>query len=195
LHTVEARLARCLLETSERGGSHELRVQQYSSICPDALNVCATRPAFGERMQTLVSEVARATATNLVAAPTERWMNYYGPPGTIPWISYSELLNPDSTTTARLSNRVVFVGTLFSVGFTGGKGTDDFATPYSSFTGRKSPGVEVNATVRDIVRDLLQFSRNANVEGRSIVQNQKLWRSRSVGLHSASDQAERPVAE
>jgi CRP-like cAMP-binding protein len=26
LHTVEARLARCLLETSERGGSHELRV-------------------------------------------------------------------------------------------------------------------------------------------------------------------------
>jgi hypothetical protein len=76
----------------------------------------------------------------------ERWLNYYGPPGTIPWISYYQVLEPDSVPASVLSNKVVFVGSLFNVGFTGGRGTDDFRTPHSYITGRRSPGVEVNAT-------------------------------------------------
>ncbi|MDB6033445.1 MAG: c-type lectin fold [Verrucomicrobiales bacterium] len=76
----------------------------------------------------------------------ERWLNYYGPPGTIENVSYYEALEEGSKLSAVLSNKVIFVGARYDVGFTGGKGTDDFATPYTRWTGRRSPGVEVNAT-------------------------------------------------
>lgn len=76
----------------------------------------------------------------------ERWVNYYGPPGTIENVSYYEALEEGSRLGVVLSNKVVFVGARYDVGFTGGKGTDDFATPYTRWTGLRSPGVEVNAT-------------------------------------------------
>ncbi len=74
------------------------------------------------------------------------WISYYGPPGTIPWVSYHQVFDDKAVMPSAISNKVVFVGALFNVGFTGGRGTDDFVTPYSRWTNRKSPGVEVNAT-------------------------------------------------
>ncbi|HMC29154.1 MAG TPA: serine/threonine-protein kinase, partial [Verrucomicrobiae bacterium] len=77
----------------------------------------------------------------------ERWVNYYGPPGFIPNISYVQALQDTNFQQAAFfSKKVVFVGAKFDVGYMGGKGTDDYATPYTLSTGRKSPGVEVNAT-------------------------------------------------
>jgi CHASE2 domain-containing sensor protein len=75
-----------------------------------------------------------------------RWVNYYGPPGFIRYLSYADVLATNFTSWPVLSNKVVFVGALWNVGFTGGKGTDDFRTPYTRWTGRRSPGVEIIAT-------------------------------------------------
>jgi hypothetical protein len=74
-----------------------------------------------------------------------RWINYYGPPGTIPWLSYVHVLSNTIPRTA-LADKVVFVGARVITGFTGGKGTDDYRSPYSATTGTKTPGVEMNAT-------------------------------------------------
>lgn len=76
-----------------------------------------------------------------------RWMNYYGPPGTIPWASYYHAIS-NTLSPSLVSNRVVYVGARFSISWTGGRGTDDLGTPYSRWERghRKSPGVEVNAT-------------------------------------------------
>lgn len=74
------------------------------------------------------------------------WVNFYGPPGYLPHKSYADVFEKDFDVVAAFSNKVVFVGALWSVGFTGGKGTDDFRIPHTLWTGRKAPGVEVNAT-------------------------------------------------
>jgi class 3 adenylate cyclase/CHASE2 domain-containing sensor protein len=91
-------------------------------------------------------KVAQLTLTNGLPDPLPpRWINYYGPPGIIPGYSFHEVLT--GITPARaFSNKVVFVGARFSVGYTGGRGTDDFGTPYSRWTNQRSPGVEILAT-------------------------------------------------
>ncbi len=78
----------------------------------------------------------------------ERWINYYGPPGFLSHLSYVEALEREAAWVGGLvSNRVVYVGAaLDTIGFTGGRNTDDFRTPYTWWTGRRSPGVEINAT-------------------------------------------------
>ncbi|HXI50569.1 MAG TPA: serine/threonine-protein kinase [Candidatus Saccharimonadales bacterium] len=76
----------------------------------------------------------------------ERWINFYGPPGTFAHHSYWQALAADELPAGTFSNKVVFVGELYDIGMTGGKGTDDFRTPYTRWTGRRAPGVEVNAT-------------------------------------------------
>ena len=86
-------------------------------------------------------QVARLTMNQPPAPGAERWMNYYGPPGWIPRVSYHRAF--ESTD---FSNKVVFVGAAYTIGFTAGKGTDEFRTPYTRWTGRLSPGVEVVAT-------------------------------------------------
>ncbi len=77
----------------------------------------------------------------------ERWLRFYGPPGALPSVSYAQMFQDDAVPAALVSNKVVFVGAMRGVGFTGGIGTDDFRTPYSRWTERRAPGVEINATV------------------------------------------------
>lgn len=75
----------------------------------------------------------------------QRWLNYYGPPGTIAHHSYTDALAGRIPSHAVLG-RVVFVGALADIGFTGGRRTDDYETPFTPKTGMRSPGVEINAT-------------------------------------------------
>lgn len=78
----------------------------------------------------------------------ERWINFYGPPGTLPHLSYWEVLDPNNQTVAGvISNRVVFVGSRIHVGIAGDNSRDVYATPYTRWRGTKSPGVEITATV------------------------------------------------
>lgn len=97
-------------------------------------------------VRSLAWRTAQLALTNFSADPfQERWINYYGSPGLLPHFSFWEVLDGALPSNA-FSNKVVFVGALYDVGMTGGKGTDDFRTPYTRVTGRRAPGVEIVAT-------------------------------------------------
>jgi adenylate cyclase len=76
---------------------------------------------------------------------TTAWLNYYGPPGSVPSVSYSQALLPDGVEPGFFSNKVVFVGALLSADFSG-KGKDEFRTPYGYWGRGFAPGVEIHAT-------------------------------------------------
>jgi len=94
----------------------------------------------------LAWETARLAGKQPASPTGERWLNYYGPSGWIPRISYHRVLENDPALHGAISNKVVFVGAGYAVGFTGGKMGDEFRTPYTRWTGRPSPGVEIVAT-------------------------------------------------
>ncbi len=119
-------------------------------------------PAAGS--PSLALKVAQTAGAPVPArANAARWINYYGPPGSIPFHSYYEVLS-NEVSAAEISNKVVFVGAKYSVGWTGGKGTDDFRTPFTRAAGLKSPGVEVVATTylnllrKDWLRELPRWA-------------------------------------
>ena len=78
-----------------------------------------------------------------VPATRRRWINFYGPEGSIPHVSYAAVLSNTVSRSISFTNSVVFVGSGVKVPFTKGAETDDFKTPYSE----RFPGVAVNATV------------------------------------------------
>src|SRR6185295_7304968 len=95
----------------------------------------------------MASSVAAVTQPNVLPETQEpRWVNYYGPPGTIRHFSYYQALATNEIPTEAISNQVVFVGGLYDVGFSGGSKSDDFRTPYTRNKGRLTPGVEIVAT-------------------------------------------------
>jgi serine phosphatase RsbU (regulator of sigma subunit)/CHASE2 domain-containing sensor protein len=81
-------------------------------------------------------------------AAESRWLNYYGPPGSIPSASYFLAVNPDGVPPGFFKDKIVFVGGQLSVDFSG-KGKDEFRTPYSYWSRKDksfAPGVEIHAT-------------------------------------------------
>jgi sigma-B regulation protein RsbU (phosphoserine phosphatase) len=78
-----------------------------------------------------------------------RWLNYYGPPGTIPNVSYFVALETNGVAPISFKDKLVFVGGKLAADFSG-KGKDEFRTPYSYWiskeTGGFAPGVEIHAT-------------------------------------------------
>jgi CHASE2 domain-containing sensor protein len=95
----------------------------------------------------LAWRAAELAGARLPSKPfAERWVNYYGAGGDLPHVRYADVLETNFPAAATFSNKVVFVGAAWSLGFTGGKGTDDFRTPHTLWTGQKSPGVEIITT-------------------------------------------------
>jgi adenylate cyclase len=78
----------------------------------------------------------------------ERWLNYYGPPLTIPSLSYYRIFTPEGISPGYFSNRIVFVGGRISTKLTGER-KDEYPTPYTYWLKENafSPGVEVQATI------------------------------------------------
>ncbi|MGE3311838.1 MAG: CHASE2 domain-containing protein [Limisphaerales bacterium] len=93
--------------------------------------------------------LAAATVRMLGKEPPSRgsgiWLNYYGPPSTFAWHSYSDVMM-NRVPASEFAGKLVFVGAVYDLGYPGGRRLDDFPTPYSARTGRRSPGVEVVAT-------------------------------------------------
>ena len=85
--------------------------------------------------------VAVPITTNSAERFKDRWLNYYGPPGTIQWISFHSALN---TPGGYFSNKVVFVGAFLKTVYSGQR-KDEYITPYSG-KGRFAPGVDIQAT-------------------------------------------------
>jgi CHASE2 domain-containing sensor protein len=107
-----------------------------------------SEPSF--KIPSLAWRVAELTGAPAVQPPADpyapRWLNYYGENGYIPHVSYADVLATNADVVAMVSNKVVFVGAWWVVGFRGGKGTDDYRTPHTWATGRRMAGVEVCAT-------------------------------------------------
>lgn len=91
------------------------------------------------------------TAASVLHAPVtqhpdqrlqERWINYLGPPQTIPSISYSDAME---TPSGYFKDRIVFVGGRPKTRFVGDE-VDEFSTPFTRWDGSSSGGVEVVAT-------------------------------------------------
>jgi CHASE2 domain-containing sensor protein len=157
-HVVVAAVADPVLVHSQSVGSTtrrafpELAAVTTSGVVEQRNEDQIIRRHFFDPDQTNLVSLACATAARAGAAPPaftgQRWINYYGPPVFLPSLSYREIFETNDALPlmAAISNRVVFVGARYSVGFTGGKATDDFRTPYSAWSGARSPGVEINAT-------------------------------------------------
>jgi serine phosphatase RsbU (regulator of sigma subunit) len=102
-----------------------------------------------------VAKFARAPESAVRSDASEsRWLNYYGPPGSIPSVSYFLAVNPNGVTSGFFKDKIVFVGGKLSADFSG-KGKDEFRTPYSywsrtNYWSQKeksfAPGVEIHAT-------------------------------------------------
>lgn len=93
-----------------------------------------------------VSSLAWKAAQWTMADPpqdpaTPRWINYYGPPDTVPYVSFAQVLSNEVSPSV-LANQVVYVGARTTVGTTGGTGTDWFRHP----GGGRITGTEVCAT-------------------------------------------------
>jgi adenylate cyclase len=83
-----------------------------------------------------------------------RWMNYYGPPNSIPHVSYYEALDPSLAPDPLFNNKTVFVGSRTLTKFAGER-KDEYSNPFSSFLSDEMikqqgamfiPGVEIQAT-------------------------------------------------
>lgn len=74
-----------------------------------------------------------------------RWLNYYGPPGSIPGVSYFLALEPDGVPPGFFKDKIIFIGGQMSADFSG-KGKDEFLTPYAFWGKGFAPGVEIHAT-------------------------------------------------
>jgi adenylate cyclase len=93
-------------------------------------------------------QVAKLAGVSLTANPQERfrerWVNYYGPRGTIPNISIELALETNGFCPAGFfANKVVFVGSSVKTQASGER-RDEFRTPYTGMG--FGPGVDVQAT-------------------------------------------------
>jgi adenylate cyclase len=74
----------------------------------------------------------------------ERWLNYYGPPGSFLSVNLDTALDPNGVSTNLFRNRIVLVGSRPSTGVTGTQ-QDEFVTPYSRFGYPLASGAEIHA--------------------------------------------------
>src|SRR5205814_1809548 len=92
---------------------------------------------------------AEAAADVVAAVPAQasqkKWLNYYGPSGTVPHLSYSDALSTNIPAML-FSGKAVFVGVGPVRVPSAGTRNDEFPTPYTRWTGDRSPGVEIQAT-------------------------------------------------
>jgi CHASE2 domain-containing sensor protein len=105
-------------------------------------------PASLFEVPSLAWRVAEMTGSPVKGKPFEnRWVNYYGPNRHVPGYSYAAVLQPGFPAASNFSNKVVFVGARWIVGFAGGRGTDDHRTPFTLLPpGGNTAGVEICAT-------------------------------------------------
>lgn len=96
---------------------------------------------------------APATTNNAVRSQP-RWMNYYGPPGSVPSASYVDALDPAAAPDKFFRGKVVFIGSRIITKFAGER-KDEYRNPFGFFMTQRMieergamfvPGVEVQAT-------------------------------------------------
>ncbi|HEY3760271.1 MAG TPA: adenylate/guanylate cyclase domain-containing protein [Verrucomicrobiae bacterium] len=86
------------------------------------------------------------------------WLNYFGPPGSIPSVSYFIALQPNGPPPDFFKNKIVFIGAELTADFSG-KGKDEYRTPYSYGRNGFAPGVEIHATATEDILHHLWLTR------------------------------------
>jgi PAS domain S-box-containing protein len=99
-----------------------------------------------------------------MANANQKWIHYYGPPLTVPHISYSQALAVDGVSDDFFRGKIVFIGARTSVGLFDDK-QDEFRSPFHSWKNKELflPGVEVHAT------QMLNLVRNDALARTSLV--------------------------
>jgi two-component system, cell cycle sensor histidine kinase and response regulator CckA len=94
-------------------------------------------------------------ANNALAVANQKWVRYYGPPLTIPHISYAQVLEARGVTDDFIRDKIVFVGARPQVELFN-ESKDEFRNPFHSWKYKNyfMPGVEVHAT------EMLNLIRN-----------------------------------
>ena len=129
-----------------------------AEVSPDRDLVVRNHPPGGDLLPSLSWAAAefvgaRATKQEAQAAP-QRWMNYYGPPNFLPWVSYYQALDPSTVGTDFFSNKIVFVGARITTKLATEQ-KDEYINPFAVFSSddmlekrqaRFVPGVEIQAT-------------------------------------------------
>lgn len=128
--------------SAEVNADPDLIVRQHTP--PDPIPSLSWAAANFVKAQVTQSEANEAA---------DRWVNYYGPPGTVPGISYYQALDPSKSGDDLFKGKVVFVGARILTKFAGER-KDEYRNPFSSFLTaamkREHPlfiaGVEIQAT-------------------------------------------------
>ncbi|MCC6235406.1 MAG: CHASE2 domain-containing protein [Verrucomicrobiales bacterium] len=101
--------------------------------------------------RTVLDMLPTTNGSGTAAAESRFWLRYYGPPGSLPRVSYASVLR-GTVAPDRIRDRIVLVGVDYpgpypaAGAWTSHRGLDTFPTPYTRFTGHPSAGVEVLAT-------------------------------------------------
>jgi len=103
--------------------------------------------------------------TEAMQRANKNWIRYYGPPLSIPHVSYNEALDPTGVPTNFFRDKIVFVGARPWVEQFHER-QDEFRSPFRSWANKElfTPGVEVHATE---LLDLLQSDCLLRLEARS----------------------------
>lgn len=128
--------------TVEMGPDEDLLIRRHIQSTSDDLLTPLSWTA-AEMMGASVTKVKGESAK-------ERWVNYYGPPGWIPNISYYRALNRTEDDPNLYKDKVVFIGAR-TYTKTAAERKDEYPSPYSYWvkdtTMRFMPGVEIQATL------------------------------------------------
>ena len=107
------------------------------------------------RSDSLAAELMRASGGDLpVATQGPELIQYFGPSGSYPTVSYYQALEPDRYLPPDFfRDQVIIVGFALQAGAeVEAGGVDAFVTPYTASTGMLTPGAEVHATIFDNLR-------------------------------------------
>ncbi len=93
----------------------------------------------------LALQTARLTGHAPLVQRPNVWFNHYGPPGTVPSVSYRQILDPVPLPPEKLRDKVLFIG---SKPIINSQGTtrDEHPTPFTRWGDGETPGVELQAT-------------------------------------------------
>jgi adenylate cyclase len=142
------------IEKLPRSGSEIGRAGDMRRLMQTLHDSFAQDPGLGERVRDNLATAAQsihsdrdrrllAALTGLYAGTDERYLNFYGPPGTIPNIPFNRVLSDDPGQVPDLAGKVVFVGLsdLYDPGQ-----PDRFYTVFTNQDGVDLSGVEIAAT-------------------------------------------------
>jgi CHASE2 domain-containing sensor protein len=94
---------------------------------------------------TLAWQAAKAWNNSAPEPASVRWLNFYGPSGSLPSVSYYRVLQTNSLPPDFFQGKAVYVG-LSGLITSRGQTSDQHATPFSRWQGGLTSGVEIQAT-------------------------------------------------